>query len=302
MGFVRGALVVIVCVLLFVSLLATGLFITVSSSLTYDNVQPKVSSIATEIIQEQIGEVTIVDELTPYLDEYCDTNSEIIQEFEGYTFVFPCDIVAGGTESIISYSVNYLVEDFYYKEYTCEFWSCLEESDIPLFLVSEYAKNYWKGWFFKAFLLSLILAAGLVLLSKRKSRGFVLTGAVVIVASIVVLQFSKIGAFVAKLVLSPISGALSGETSQVVLADIVGIFFSSSNTIFVWMFVIALILIACGILLKLFKVGFKISAFFRRIESQDAEKVKEVKEPQKVKVVEKVKVVKEVKEVKPKKK
>ena len=302
MGFVRGALVVIVCVLLFVSLLATGFFITVSSSLTYDNVQPKISSIATEIIQNEIGEAIMVDRLTLYLDEYCDTNSEIIQEFEGYTFVFPCDIVAGGSESIISYSVNYLVEDFYYKEYTCKFWSCLGEEDVPLFLVSEYAKNYWRAWFFKAFLLSLILAAGLVLLSKRKSRGFVLTGAVVIVASIVVLQFSKIGAFVTKLVLSPISGALSGETSQVVLADIVGIFFSSSNTIFVWMFVIALILIACGILLKLFKVGFKISAFFRRIESQDAEKVKEVKEPQKVKVVEKVKVVKEVKEVKSKKK
>ena len=127
MGFIRGALVVLISVTLFMSLLTTGLFITVSSSLTYDNVQPKISSIATEIIQEQIGEITIIDTLTPYLDEYCNTNSEIVQQFEGYTFVFPCDIIAQGSEGIVSYAIDYLVGDFYYKEYTCEFWKCFSE-------------------------------------------------------------------------------------------------------------------------------------------------------------------------------
>jgi len=277
MGFIRGAALVIISVLLFVSLLATGFFITVSSSLTYDNVQPKISSIATEIIQEQIGEVTIINTLTPYLNEYCNVNSEIVQQFEGYTFTFPCDVVTQGTEGIVSYAVAYLVEDFYYKEYSCEFWSCFGESEIPLFLISEFAKDYWKGWFFKAFLISLVLSAGAILLSKRKSRGFSLTGILVILSSLIILQLNKIGAFVAKLVLSPISSALSGETSQIVLADVIGIFFLNSNKVFVWMFVIGILLIVAGIILRLFRVSFKISAFFKKIEDKNSEKVKEVK-------------------------
>ena len=290
MGFIRGFALVIISVLLFVFLLATGFFITVSSSLSYDNVQPKISLIATEIIQEQIGEITIIDTLTPYLNEYCNENSEVVQQFEGYVFVFPCDIITQGTESIVSYSVDYLVGDFYYKEYNCEFWNCFGESEIPLFLVSEKAKNYWGAWFFKAFLISLILSAGAILLSKRKSRGFTLTGVLVIFSSLIVLQLSKIGAFVAKLVLFPISSALSEETSQNILADVIVLFFSNSNTIFVWMFVIGLVLIVAGIILRLFRVGFKVSAFFKKIESKNEGKIKESK------------VVKEVKVEKPKKK
>lgn len=279
MGLIRGILVVLICVVFFVSLLTAGIFVTLSSSLSYENVQPEMTSIVTKVIQEQIGESNIVNTLLPYLGEYCQTNSEITEKFGGYTFVYPCDIVEQGQTKIISYSIEYLVEDFYYREYTCKFWSCLDESEIPLFLVSDYAKSYWRGWFLKSFLISLILAAGIVLLSRRKSRGFVVAGAIVLVSSFVVLQLNRIGSFVARMILSPLS-SVSSKTSQSILSDVVGLFFSSSKAIFVWMIAVGFILIGIGIFLRLFRIGFKISNFFRRMEDN---KNKSEEKPNKIK-------------------
>ncbi len=270
MGFLRSGFVVLLSVLFFVSLLTTGLFATVSSSLSYENVQPKISSIATQIVEEQIGESEMVGELTPYLETYCIENSEVTYELEGYTFVFPCEVLKQSTENIVAYGVNYLIEDFYYKNYTCDFWECFEEEDMPLFLVSEYGRDYWKSWFIKSFLISLLLATGMILLSRKKSNGFVLTGAITVFVSLIVLKFGKIGAFIFKMIISPVSSALSAETSQVVLTEIVDVFFSSSGKVFLWMFIIALILIGVGILLRLFRIGFKISDFFKRIEGEPA--------------------------------
>ncbi len=269
MGLIRGALIVLISVILFVSLLATGFFATLTSSLTYQNVEPQVHSIATEIIEEQIGKITIIDTLTPYLDEYCDNNSEIVQKFQRYTFVFPCEVIANGTDSIINYSVDYLVGDFYYKNYQCEFWKCFEESDVPLFLVSDYARDYWRARFYNTLLISFVLAAGLILLSRKKSNGFILAGSLLIISSLIILQLKRIGTFVAKLVLSPISIAISEETSQSILSQVVEIFFSKSGTIFIWMFVIALILVGIGIVFKLFNLGFKISEFFKKVGAKN---------------------------------
>ncbi len=282
MGFLRGAGIVILSVLLFVSLLAAGFFAVLASSLTYENVEPQIHSVATKIIEEQIGETTIVDTLTPYLKEYCKNNSEIVYKFQGYTFVFPCEVVASGTDSIINYSVNYLVGDFYYKDYQCEFWKCFEESDIPLFLVSEYAQDYWKARFYNAFLISIVLSAGVVLLFRRKANGFILTGILLIISSLIILQLRKIGAFVAQLILSPVSTAVSEGTSQEILSQVISIFFSKAGAVFLWMFVIALILIGTGIILRLFGIGFKIS---ERLENMGQNK--EIKETRKIKRIRK---------------
>ena len=62
MGVLRGFGLVIVAVLLFVSLLATGIFATLNYSLTYENVQPKIYNIADSVITEQIGNQNIINQ------------------------------------------------------------------------------------------------------------------------------------------------------------------------------------------------------------------------------------------------
>lgn len=285
MGFIRGAGIVILSVLLFVSLLVAGFFAVLTSSLAYGNVEPQIHSVATEIIKEQIGEATIIDTLTPYLSEYCKNNSEITYKFQEYTFVFPCMVVANGTNATIDYAVSYLIGDFYYKDYSCEFWKCFEESDIPLFLVSEYAQDYWRIKLYTSILVSVVLAGGIILLFRRKANGLVMTGILLVVSSLIILQLEKIGAFVAKLILSPVSTAISEGVSQEVLSQVISIFFSTTGSIFLWMFVIALILIGAGIILRLFGVGFKISKTIEKVKQN-----KEIKETKQIKKTKKAQI------------
>lgn len=258
MGVLRGFGIVIVSILLFLSLIATGIFATLNYSLTYENVQPKINTVATQVIEEQIGSQEIVNQLLPFLETYCQNATEIVQSFGNYTFVFPCKIVSQGESQIINYTVNYLIEDFYYKNYNCSFTKCFEQSDMPLFLVSKYAKDYWNSLYKKFLLFDLILIALTILLVEKKSNAPILTGALLIPSALIISQLKNIGTRIAKLILSPISSALSSENTNEIINQIVGIFFNESAKVFLWMFIAGIILILIGLILKLTSLGIKI--------------------------------------------
>lgn len=276
MGILRGFALVIVSVVLFVLLILAGVFGTLNYSLTYENVQPKIYTIADDIIQEQIGSQEIVNQLLPYLSIYCKNNTEIVQSFSGYTFVFPCKIVSGGYQSILNYSVNYLVSDFYYKDYNCTFVKCFEQSDVPLFLVSDFAKQYWAKLFYKSLFGIFILAALVLILAERKSNGLILLGSLSVIASLITLQLKNIGAWISKAILTPVSTAFSNENSKEIISDVVKVFFSESSKIFLWMFVIGIILIAAGIVFKLTDWGMRIRKKIEEFKTKD--KIEELEE------------------------
>jgi len=278
MGFFRGAGIAVVSALLFISLLLAGIFASVSLSLNYENIQPRVYSIADEIINNQIGGDSIVNEITPYLNTFCRTNTEVVHSFEGYNFVFPCTVIQQGRNSIINYTVNYLTSDFYYKEYNCSFVKCFENSKIPLFLVSDYARQFWRALFIKSLLVSLVLAGLVVLLVERKANAFILTGSLLISVSLIILIIERIGAFVAKIVLSPVLLALSKENITAILSQIVEMFFSASSRVFLWMFVAGLILIISGVVLRITGIGIKISQKIEELKQKASSEEKVSKE------------------------
>jgi len=283
MGVLRGFGLVIISVLLFISILCLGIFATLSLSLNYENVQPKIYSVADQVIESQIGVQNMVNSLIPYLNVYCQTNTEIIQSFEGYTFVFPCSVVSEGYNSILNYSINYLVSDFYYKDYNCNFIKCLEDSEVPLFLVSDYAREFWKSLFFKFLIISLILIGLVILLAEKKSNAPLLVGSLFVVDSLIILSLNKIGALIGKAILSPISLALSKENTNMILSQIVGVFFSEASKVFLWMFVLGLILIAGAIVFKITGFGFKIN---KKIEDmKDKEKLEKAVTKEEVKEI-----------------
>jgi len=268
MGVLRGFGLIIVSILLFLSLLSAGIFATLNYSLTYENVQPKIYTIANSIITEQIGTEKIVNQLTPFLEIYCQNNTEIVQNFEGYTFVYPCTVIEQGYDSIINYTINYLIQDFYYKEYNCTFSECFQETSVPIFLVSEHAKDYWKSLFNKSIIAILILIALTILLIEKKTNTPILTGSLFVASSLIISQLKNIGTAIAKLILSPISAALSNESSKEIISQIVGIFFAESSKVFLWMFIAGIILIAIGIILKLTTLGIKIKNWIEKIKSK----------------------------------
>ena len=102
-----------------------------------------------------------MEENYPAMELYCQNNSEFVfrEDTSGYTFSIPCDIVAQGSEAIVDYGVNSLIEQVYYEDYDCEFWDCIGKTSSPLFLISEKAKNYWNSKFYLALMASVVLAA-----------------------------------------------------------------------------------------------------------------------------------------------
>jgi hypothetical protein len=297
MSVLRGFFVVIVTILLFLSILFSGVTATLVLSLKYDNVQPKMNTIVRNIIEPQIGEDQMVNQLIPYLKVYCNTNTNITQSFQGYTFVFPCSVVKDGYYSIINYSVNYLVGDFYYKEYNCSFVQCFQESQVPLFLVSNHARDIWKYILFRLLIISVFLSLVTIFLVEKKSSAPTLIGSLLIIDSLIVLSLEKIGTFVARMILSPISLALTKENTNSVLAQVVAMFFSESSKVFLWMFIAGVVFILAGILIRITGLGFKIQSKIDEMRGKSSSESEEVSKSDVRSIVRE-----EIKKSKPKKK
>ena len=99
MGFLRGAGLTILSIVLFIFLLIGGIFASLSLSLKYENVQPRAYNVLEQLVEVQIGEEQIKNEILPNADVYCQTNNEWVQDFEGYVLTFPCSVVLEGYES-----------------------------------------------------------------------------------------------------------------------------------------------------------------------------------------------------------
>lgn len=272
MGFIRGALGVFVSILLFIVFLVGSVFLTLTLSLQYENVHDTLVPIVQDTLGEEIGvdiSLEIEKELASMEIQCEDYPEGYVFSEGGYTITLSCDALTQGIDAIISSGIDSLIEGVYYKEYTCSFWKCFGEEEIPLFLISEYAKEYWRAKFYLALAIAIGLMIALFFLFRKKQNTFIVPGILLVVAA---LPFLRIGSL----------ASISGDR---VIFELLSIFFSKAKSVFRISFFTGIGLIILGFIFKLFLIGFKLSKLFYR------ERSKEVKAP-----------IKEVKEVKPKKK
>ncbi len=120
------------------------------------------------------------------------------------------------------------------------------------------------------------------LLIQKKVNFPILAGILLAVSFIPVSFLDSIGKAILKVILSSMKGAVEGLGS-IELNSFVLIFFSQANSVFLTGFIIGLILIGVGVLLKLLKVGFKIGNLFSKFrkEKKEEPKFKEVKKDKK---------------------
>jgi len=255
MGLIRGILLVFVCVLLFVSFFLMGTFATLDSSLSYETIKPQIKPLLRDTL-----DFTPIYNYESVFENYCVNSTEYVYPDVNHTFVLPCNVVANGTEAIIDYQLDILIEDDYHKEYDCKFWNCFKETG-PFFLVSQYAQDYWRSKFYNFLIISILLAGLVFLLVEKKINFPILTGVLLVVSFIPVSVLDSIGKVILKIILSSMKSAVDG-LSSIDLNAFVLIFFSQANNVFLTGLVIGLALIAVGILLKIFKFGFKINKLF----------------------------------------
>lgn len=245
MGFFRGGFVLVLGVLLFISFLALNSFFILSSSLKYDNVKdglyPLVKNLSVsgtgELFPKEIlGEFNLTkaaEDNSDIINSYCQNNTEYVFSYKGYTVNIPCYANATDPEVLINETFNDVIYDIYYKQYECGFWNCFSKTEIPFFLVSEKAKDYWQGKFYLTLIISLILVLLIFLFVERKPNTLIIAGALLILSALPLLK------------LKDLFYALAGKFSV-----LINLFLSSTRWVFIFSLILGIFLITGGIALR----------------------------------------------------
>jgi hypothetical protein len=238
MGFFRGGLLVIVSILLFLTLLLGNIFLILSMSLQYDNVRDALVPLIREFVEDQsdliVEDFNLTDEMEEaqeVMQDYCKNNTDYIFSEGGYTFVVPCELANETPETLFEEGIDTIVEQTYYKEYDCGFWDCFGQEELPFFLISEKARDYWKEKFYFAIVASLILVVLIFFLVAQKQNFPILFGGLLAVSSLPLLK------------LDSLTSVIGGDAT----ADFTSFFFSSSSGIFWTLFIIGLVILGLGI-------------------------------------------------------
>jgi len=259
MGFIRGGLLILAIVLISISLLAGNIFWTMSSSLEYNKVESELVSISENIFNEQLNIDGYIEQLRPQIESFCQMqNSEYTFNYGDQTITLSCDTVLNEPENIAEESVKNLIQTYYYKEYNCNFWNCFSD-EVPLFLISQKAHDYWKSKFIFTLTASAILTGVIFLLVKKKTNFPIIIGAVVILSAIPISKISNLAS-------SSIKSLVNLEDY---LVRIILIFFSDSQKIFLTMLVIGILILVIGIILKIIKTSFRIMNVFSKFKRKD---------------------------------
>lgn len=258
MGFIRGSLLVFVCIILFIVLLIGNTFFVLSSSLTYKNVQKELGPILKDFTESELGAIDAdfsltekMDEAKLFMEEHCQNESSYVFAEGGYTFVLPCDVleeIEENPSAMINQGIDNIIEQIYYDTYDCKFWNCFKTTGLPFFLISEKAKNYWQDKFYLALIAFAVLAVLIFLLVESKPNAPLVVGSLIVVSSLPLLKLEKI------------VGSISGDSALI----FVGIFFNKVGTVFWIVFIVGLILILAGIALKILSWNFLKEKIFRK--------------------------------------
>lgn len=258
MGLLRGGLAVIFSIAFFLTLLFSNLFLTLSWSLEYPVVKDSLHDFAEDYI-ESFGIGEILEKDYSLIKDTCKYQEKYAFYEQDFSFEIPCEIVANGLNETISYGIDSLIENVYYKEYNCSFWNCVKNSDVPLVLVSEKARLYWQDLFKWGIFASMFLFILIFILMTSKGSAFITLGILSIVSA---LPFKK---------LNWVSGVLPAQINEFLT-----IFTSRSNNVFLIVLIIGIILLFIGISLNLFGIGRHLSDLLQKIFSFSKKEDKEI--------------------------
>ena len=103
MGFVRSGGVFIFAIILFVVLIISGLFLTISLSLDSEVIKPELSSIVGDVAEKEFGFREILDDEYDSLLGYCEPHNDFGYHYLNENISVPCYIVEQGLGSMINF-------------------------------------------------------------------------------------------------------------------------------------------------------------------------------------------------------
>lgn len=234
MGFIRGGLVTILGIILFFSFISMNAFLTLTTSLSYDNVNEELSNVTEKILQKDINLTKKIDDTFYFMQIYCRNNkTEYTIEEKNYNFTIPCEIIENGKESIFKNIIENTTKTFYFQEYNCSFWECIKETKYPFFLISKKSKDYWSNKLYLSLItIAMIIAITFILIEQKINLPLIIGGLLGISA----LPFAKLNSL------------LSIINNNII--QFFTIFFTTSYTIFKISLITGIIIFAIGIAIR----------------------------------------------------
>ncbi len=262
MGFIRTAIITALSILLLLSFFLMAITLTLSWSLEYDTIKPELQNSINELASEEFGLNEIIGQEINLMQMYCMNNTKFVIEEEGYILEIPCNIVGEGSEAIIDYGINSVIEKIYYQEYNCDFWKCVKETNTPFVLLSEKARSYWKSKFHFFLLTSLAIATLIFFTSKRKHTVLLLSGILLILSVLPLVKISLL--FSNPLIPNSLTGIIEG-------------FFTRSFNVFLIFSIIGLFIFLFSMALHFFDIGKRMSNWFtKNKESVSSDDIKNI--------------------------
>jgi hypothetical protein len=255
MGAIRRIFLVIVSVLLFSSFICVNLFGILSLSLTYNHIEDQ----SVSVIQNSLSGFNITDkiqEVYPLIKSVCQNDPNYVFSVTNYSINIPCSVALQGTNAIAKEGAKNIIHQIYYAKYDCNFLDCAKSTQLPLFLLSEKAYNFWTEKFRISLAVSFALLVFLFFLVEKKANMPFISGILLAVSS---LPFIKLD-------------ILLNTFSNKIISQFLKIFFSQSFYFSLKVLIVGLILIGLGIVFKMFDVGFFVSNFISKIKKSEKEK------------------------------
>lgn len=183
--FLRSFLKIILTLILVFSILSFIFTLSFYQFTSYGNLQPKISSFVQQQMSQEITQTNSedMDYLRDLIIENCSTNQQMTLPMDNPDFFiseisFDCSNINNetSTEQIMTLASESIFKSIYYKEYPCSVIDCIKNmkqnpENIPI-IVSKKSNDFFFNCMLISFILSVILIAGIILLSKPKYTCF----------------------------------------------------------------------------------------------------------------------------------
>jgi hypothetical protein len=240
MGFIRGGLLTIAIIILLFSLVTGNIFFVASSSLERDNIEKHLTPVLEKIVFSSINSSNISENFE-IMKTYCENeNTEYTIDKDDFNISVNCeDILSGTPESVLDEEISQLIDDVYYNEYDCAFFSCFD-SGVPFFLISKHTKDYLRGKFFFLLGFSVIIVLIMFFLFKDKKNLPISLGILIIISSFPFIWVNSV------------TKTLSNETAR----DIFSAILSNAYFSFVLIFILGVVILGVGVSLKFWSFSY----------------------------------------------
>ncbi len=254
----RGGGLLIVSVVLFIIFFLSGIFLVLSLSLKYDNVEREFTSIAKNLTQNKFNPITEdfnltkeINKIKTPMSEYCKNNSEYLFTSKDYNFTLQCsslEKIDENPEILFDEGISKIIHSTYYANYSdCNFWNCLSKKNVSvlkkempimknngmLVLISDKARIYWQEKFYYSLIVLLILILIVFLLVEQKQNALIIIGILTALSSFALSKIEKI------------MESFAGNYNV-----FLNLFFGKTGMVFKTMLILGIILILVGIVLK----------------------------------------------------